>query len=75
MSKTGNRTFSKRVVVLNCAAAWAVIGLSAWRGGDASIVDGAYLLIGTIVAGYMSIGHLDYRRVLDKEERPDDFPG
>lgn len=32
MSDKANRTFSKRIVVANCVAAWSVIGLSIWRG-------------------------------------------
>lgn len=65
MSAKGERTFSKRMAVINCAAAWIVIGISVWRGGDSQIGVAAMSLIGFLVAGYMGVGHLDYRSVLN----------
>jgi hypothetical protein len=59
------RSFSKRLAVYNIVVAWVVICFSVWRGGDGQVGVAAISLIGFIVAGYMGVGHLDYRSVLN----------
>ena len=63
MLPKSSRTFSRGVVITNCAAAWVVIGVSIWRGeGVANIVvPTAMTLIAWLVAGYMGVGAVDFR--------------
>lgn len=71
MSDKKNRSFSKRMVIANCAAAWIVIVLSIWLNVSEAVTGPAFALIGAIVAGYMGVGHLDYRSVLQSEKDDD----
>ena len=63
-SEMKSRTFSKRMVAANCISAWVIIALAAWRGSGEELITPAFGLIGFICAGYMGVGHLDYRSVL-----------
>jgi len=63
MLPKSSRRFSRAVVAINCAVAWALVFYAVMRGeGTAAIVVPAALtLIAWLVAGYMGVGALDFR--------------
>lgn len=59
------RTFSKRMMAGNLAAAWALIFISAYMGTLALVLPQALGFIGVLISIYTGVGHLDFRKVLD----------
>lgn len=71
------RRFSRGVVVLNCAMAWAVI-IVAMRHGEgvaAIVIPAAMTLIAWLVAGYMGVGAVDFRTAAQAVRPPAPPPG
>lgn len=59
MIKKSSRTFSKRMVIVNCALAWGAIFLSIVYGQAAYVAVAGMTLVAAIGGFYMNIGHKD----------------
>lgn len=57
--RKSSRTFSKRMVILNCFLAWAAIFLSILYGQAAYVAVAGMTLIAALGGFYMNIGHRD----------------
>ena len=70
------RTFSRGIVIVNCAAAWFVICASIMRGEGvaAIVVPAAMTLIAWLVAGYMGVGAVDFRTAAQTARPPEPKP-
>jgi hypothetical protein len=73
MLPKSSRTFSRGVVVINCACAWFVIAGAIVKGeGVAGIVVApAMTLIAWLVAGYMGVGAVDFRTAVQAGKPPE----
>lgn len=58
------RTFSKRMVIVNSALAWAAVFLSIIYAQAAYVAATAMFLILALGGTYMGIGHMDLRHML-----------
>jgi heme/copper-type cytochrome/quinol oxidase subunit 2 len=76
MLPKSNRTFSRGVVVANCAAAWLAVAGSIWSGAGTAgiVVPTAMTLIAWLVAGYMGVGAVDFRTAVQAAQREDPKP-
>lgn len=70
-----NRTFSKRMLVINNVAAWVAIFLSIWLGqGVAGIVVPAMAtFLFAAFGAYIGVGHLDLRAAAINSHQPADM--
>ncbi|MFC3326192.1 hypothetical protein [Mesorhizobium cantuariense] len=59
-----SRTFSKRMVCINSALAWAVLVYSIYSQQAAAVAVSAFGFIATLGATYMGVGHMDLRQLL-----------
>lgn len=59
-----SRRFSKRMVIANCALAWAAVFVSIVYLQAAYVATTAMGLIVAIGGAYMGIGHMDLRQVV-----------
>lgn len=59
MIPKSSRTFSKRMVIVNCALAWGAIFLSIIYGQAAYVAVAGMTLVAAIGGFYMNIGHKD----------------
>lgn len=66
---SGNRTFTKRLVVGHSVAAWGAIALSIWLGAAEVVVPSMSVLITGLIGVYSGTGHLDYRAFLRDDKR------
>lgn len=62
--KESKRTFTKRLILLNCMLAWAAIFVSMFLNQSQWIAVSAFGLIASICAYYMEIGHRDLAKIL-----------
>ena len=58
------RTFSKRITFATFVLAWAFAFVALYFDADGPAIT-ALTLVGTVVGTYMSVGHLDYRSILN----------
>jgi hypothetical protein len=58
------RTFSKRLVVANCALVWALLAYATATGQLASVASYAFGFLAAIGGAYMGVGHMDLRTFL-----------
>jgi hypothetical protein len=63
MLPKSSRTFSRAIVVTNCAAAWLLVAGGVYAGPATAqiVVPAALTLIAWLVAGYMGVGAVDFR--------------
>ncbi|MEA5159958.1 hypothetical protein U5903_04140 [Cereibacter johrii] len=59
-----NRTFTKRMLVMNNLAAWGVVLYAVHSGTGEAIMTPLLGLLGFLFAAYTGTGHLDYRAFL-----------
>lgn len=65
MPKKSNRTFSKRLVIINVALAWMLMFASViWQQAE-YVIGGGFALIGTMFGVYAGVGHLDFRKAVE----------
>lgn len=62
--ETSKRTFSKRMVVINSALAWAAVFVSIVYMQAAYVAATAMFLILALGGTYMGIGHMDLKQIL-----------
>jgi hypothetical protein len=62
--ETSKRTFSKRMVVINSALAWAAVFVSIIYMQAAYVAATAMFLILALGGTYMGIGHMDLKQIL-----------
>ena len=77
MLPKSSRRFSRAVVAINCATAWALVfyGVARGEGTAAIVVPAALTLIAWLVAGYMGVGAIDFRTAASSAVRvPDPAP-
>ncbi len=76
MLPKSTRSFSRGVVVINCAAAWLAVAVAMFRGEGvaAIVVPAALTLIAWLVAGYMGVGAVDFRTAVQAAKPPDASP-
>lgn len=72
--ETSKRTFSKRMVVINSALAWAAVFVSIVYMQAAYVAATAMFLILALGGTYMGIGHMDLKQIL-KSMIPSPFGG
>lgn len=67
-----SRRFSRGVVVLNCAMAWAIVIVAIRHGEGVTgiVVPAALTLIAWLVAGYMGVGAVDFRTAVQAAKPP-----
>jgi hypothetical protein len=58
------RTFSKRLVVVNCALAWATLAYAIGTGQAAAVAAYVFSFIATLAGCYLGVGHLDLRQFI-----------
>jgi hypothetical protein len=58
------RTFSKRLVVVNSALAWAVLAVALFTNQAAAVSAYAFGFLAAIGGAYMGVGHMDLRMFL-----------
>lgn len=77
MLPKAKRSFSRGIVVVNCAAAWFVICGAIVKGESvaAIVVPAAMTLIAWLVAGYMGVGAVDFRTAAQAAKPPAPPPG
>lgn len=63
------RTFSKRLIVANIAAAWVTLAVSFFTNNVEAIITHVFSFVTVNVGIYAGIGHMDYRKILDVTER------
>lgn len=64
-TKSKRRT-SKLWLAISMILAWGAIYLSIWTDQASAVVASGFGLVGTLYGVYTGVGHLDYRKVLDK---------
>lgn len=67
MSKSTNRKFTKKLVVLNILAAWVVLVVSMPLKLVEDLIIHILAFITSMVAIYAGVGHLDYRKFVERE--------
>lgn len=75
LPKSG-RTFSRGIVIANCAASWFVICAAIVKGEGVAgiVVPAAMTLIAWLVGGYMGVGALDFRTAVVAARPPEPKP-
>lgn len=73
MLPKSTRTFSRGIVVANCAAAWLAVAGSIWAGEGVAgiVVPTGMTLIAWLVAGYMGVGAIDFRTAATAARPPE----
>lgn len=75
--KKSSRTFSKRMVIVNCILAWAAIFLSIIYSQAAYVAVAGMTLIAALGGVYMGVGHKDLVTMLtaigQKKENDTDY--
>ena len=61
---SSKRTFSKRIVTINVALCWVLAFWAMYR-AESDIAIASLAIIASVVGGYMGVGHMDFRRILD----------
>ncbi|MER9883087.1 hypothetical protein [Mesorhizobium sp. M0118] len=64
LPEKSSRAFSKRMVCINSALAWAVLVYSIYSEQAAAVAVSAFGFIATLGATYMGVGHMDLRQLL-----------
>jgi len=64
--RRSKRRTSKVWLAINMVLVWIAIYLSIWTDQATTVVASGFGLVGTLYGVYTGIGHLDYRRVLNK---------
>ncbi|ATU94103.1 hypothetical protein [Phyllobacterium zundukense] len=59
-----SRTFSKWMVIANCALAWGAIYASIFWAQAAFVALGGFAMVAVLGAGYMGIGHRDLQLLM-----------
>ena len=63
-AKMSSRSFSKRMVVVNCALAWGAIYLSIVYLQASYVAASGLGFVALIAGAYMGVGHLDLRQYI-----------
>ncbi|GAA4525477.1 hypothetical protein GCM10023174_10130 [Chelativorans composti] len=78
LPKKSSRRFSKWMLVINGALAWAAVFYAINRGQAEAVAASGLGLIGILYSAYVGIGHADFRKVLEASKtilRGDDEAG
>lgn len=70
MIRNTKRSFTKKVIIANCIAAWCAIFYSIYMRESQWIAVSAFGLIASIVAYYMEVGHRDLVKLLQSATVP-----
>jgi hypothetical protein len=58
------RTFSKRLVVVNCALAWGIMAWAVATGQAGAVASYVFAFLAAVGGTYMGVGHADLRMFL-----------
>lgn len=79
MIRNSRRTFSKRLVILNCILAWVAIFYSIYTGQSQYVAIAGLTFIASLGGVYMGVGNSDLKNILSaisssgKSSELDDF--
>ncbi|NIH77440.1 fatty acid desaturase [Ochrobactrum sp. P20RRXII] len=62
-----SRKFSKWLLVINVSLAWGAVYMSIFYSQAEAVTAAALGLIGLLYTGYVGVGHLDFRKVLEMQ--------